>query len=161
MHNTEDGPSHSRCAAALLQEAPHHAVLTGRDGRPCRVWLNPHSAAFGDALRRSARGGSLDGLRGLLTGVDLYVWQSTHLLHADFERESGVQGVRVALRSGSIQANDETVAQPEAFPWVFPDPGLAANTDVEDRRTVVCDWLKANTRLAAIYPEGFNVTWYH
>ena len=103
---------------AHLSDVAHYAELTGRDGLPCRIWLNPVSGEFSSALQSGA---SLAGLRGLLTSGDLYVWQSVNLLHADFERESGVEGARVGLRSGTIQVNDETVAHPELFSWMFLD----------------------------------------
>ena len=96
----------------------------------------------------------MSGLRGLLTASDLYIWQSMNLLHADFEKKTGIEGVRIALRSSLILINDETVAMPEHFPWIFPDPAEATQTDIEDRWTIVARWIKANKRLAPIYPYG-------
>jgi hypothetical protein len=120
------------------------------------VWKNPNKREFASAIKR----GVTAGLRGLLTGTDLYVWQSVNLLHIDFERDAAVSGVRVALRSGEIQVNDETVAQPEHFPWIFPQPQAADAMDIEDRRTLVETWLLSNVRLKRAYPTGFKVTWY-
>jgi hypothetical protein len=96
----------------------------------------------------------------LVTATDLYVWQSTSLLHTDFERQMGISGIRVALRSGELQVNDETIDQPEHFPWVFPQSHLVAEMDIEDRRATVAAWLRASARLRRVYPRGFNVVWY-
>jgi hypothetical protein len=142
-----------------LNEAPHYAEVQGRDGLPCRVWINPSRREFATAIRRSSDG-STAGLRGLVTATDLYTWQSLNLLHMDFEREIGVLGVRVGLRAGVIQVNDETVAQPEHFPWIFPDTTKADEIDIENRRSIVEQWLAANKRLAHIYPQKFTVSWY-
>lgn len=143
-------------ASQILTEAPFYAELQERDGLPCRVWKNPTNREFAGAIQR----GATSGLRGLLTGSDLYVWQSLNLLHTDFERDAAVSGVRVALRSGELQVNDETVDQPEHFPWIFPQPGAVVNLDVDDRRAIVATWLLANPRLKRVYPESFKTTWY-
>jgi hypothetical protein len=136
-----------------------HAELQGRDGLPCRVWRNPSTPEFADAVRQ-ASGAALAGLRGLVTATNLYIWQSTNLLHTDFEGQSGISGIRVALRTDELQVNDETVDQPEHFPWVFPNPGLIAEMDVEDRRAIVAAWLLSSARLRGVYPHGFRVVWY-
>lgn len=141
-------------ATQSLTEAPFYAELQGRDGLPCRVWKNPNKREFASAINR----GVTAGLRGLLTGADLYVWQSVNLLHTDFERDAAVSGVRVALRAGEIQVNDETVDQPEHFPWIFPQ--AVNDMDIEDRRAIVATWLLSNARLKRVYPPGFKVTWY-
>jgi hypothetical protein len=144
---------------ALALTDAFHGELQGRDGLPCRVWRNPSTAGFADAVRE-ASGAALAGLRGLVTATDLYVWQSTSLLHTDFERQMGISGIRVALRSGELQVNDETIDQPEHFPWVFPQSHLVAEMDIEDRRATVAAWLRASARLRRVYPRGFNVVWY-
>jgi hypothetical protein len=118
--------------------------LTGRDGLPCQVWQNPTNYNFG--------------MRGLLTQSDIYVWQSDHLSHADFERATGIEGLQITLRAGQVHANNETVALPEHFPWVFPDRGQAEAMDVEDRRKMVTEHL--GNRLRHVYPTGFIVHWY-
>jgi hypothetical protein len=141
-------------ASQALTETPFHAELQGRDGLPCRVWKNPTKREFASAISRSATAG----LRGLLTASDLYVWQSINLLHTDFECNAAVSGVRVALRPGELQVNDETVDQPEHFPWIFPLS--VTEMDIEDRRTIVATWLLSNLRLKHVYPDGFKVTWY-
>lgn len=119
-------------------------ALTDRGGQPCQVWRNPDGLA--------------NEMRGLLTQSDLYVWQSPELLHADFERGTGLAGVHVTLREHAVLANNETVALPEYFPWLFPDLRQAEAMDVEDRRTMVADHL--GVRLRNIYPGGFTVLWY-
>jgi hypothetical protein len=188
MHMTDDptGPLHSqdkrgpwggpvsqkiakkkarRKVASIQVRAVHaltdafHAELQGRDGLPCRVWRNPSIPGFADAVRE-ASGVALAGLRGLVTAGDFYVWQSTSLLHTDFERQMGISGIRLALRSGELQVNDETVDQPEHFPWVFPQPEIVAEIDIENRRGIVTTWLLSNERLQGVYPHGFKVVWY-
>lgn len=142
-----------------LNEAPHYADLQGRDGLACRVWKNPSQREFANAIRSSPDDAAA-GLRGLLTATDLYTWQSMNFLHSDFERESGVQGVRVTLRAGTIRINDETIALPEHFPWIFPDPVKAAEMDNDEKWSIVAGWLKANKRLSRVYPQGFTVAGY-
>jgi hypothetical protein len=122
-----------------LNEALHYADLQGRDGLACRVWKNPSQREFANAIRSSSDGVAA-GLRGLLTATDLYTWQSMNFLHADFERESGMQGVRVTLRAGAIRLNDETIALPEHFPWIFPDAAKAAEMDNDEKLAVVTGW---------------------
>lgn len=143
-------------AIDVLSEAPVFAELQGRDGLSYRVWKNPSIRQFSNAIRRT----STTGLRGLITGVDLYVWQSMSLLHTDFERDTSMSGIRLALRAEQVQVNDETVDQPEHFPWVFPQPERIAEMDIEDRREIVAKWLMSNARLKRLYPSGFQVTWY-
>lgn len=140
-----------------LFEAPHFADLTGRDGLPCRVWRNPSRREFAAALRSRATDAS--GLRGLVTQTDLYVWQSINLLHPDFERDTAINGIRIALRPDQIMVNDEAVMV-EHFPWVFPNQKQAEEMDTEDRRNVVADHLKRHPRLSRVYPNGFVVSWY-
>jgi hypothetical protein len=139
-----------------LLETPFYGELQGRDGLSCRVWQNPSRQAFSAAIRHG--GPAVAGLRGLLTSHDIFVWQSMNLLHTDFERESGISGLRVALRSGQLHVNDETVDQPEQFPWIFPQS--VREMDIEDRRTIVAQWLLTSVRLKRIYPAGFNIVWY-
>lgn len=141
-----------------LSESPHFADLTGRDGLPCRVWKNPSRREFAVALR--SRVTDAYGLRGLITQTDLYVWQSVNLLHPDFEKATAIDGIRIALRSDQIMVNDETVAFPEHFPWIFPDREQAEAMDIEDRRNLVTDHLKAHVRLSRVYPTSFAVIWY-
>jgi hypothetical protein len=126
---------------------------------PCRIWINPARQEFANAIQRSP-GGATAGLRGLLTSTDLYTWQSMNLLHADFERKTGIEGVRVGLRHGEIQANSETIAHPEHFRWIFPDQAQAEQLDMEDRRIIVANWLKSNKRLKRIYVNPFQIEWY-
>jgi hypothetical protein len=120
------------------------------------VWTNPSTPGFADAVRE-ASGAELAGLRGLVTASDFYVWQSTNLLHTDFEGQSGISGIRVALRTDELQVNDETVDQPEHFPWVFPRPDIVAEMNIEDRRAIVATWLISSAHLRGIYLRG-NVT---
>jgi hypothetical protein len=141
-----------------LYKAPHFADLTGRDGLPCRVWKNPNQPGFAASLRSSSTDAT--GLRGLLTKSDIYVWQSINLLHPDFERETDIEGMRIALRAGQVQVNDDPVALPEHFPWVFSDPAQAEAMDIEDRRKIVIDHLQKDARLKRTYPAGFTVIWY-
>jgi hypothetical protein len=146
-------------AISALEQAALYVVLAGRDGAPCGVWANPSDNRLAEAIHRTPPGG-LAGLRGLLTQSDLYIWQSVNLLHSDFERDTGLQGVRLALRSAEVLVNDETVALPEHFPWVFTEGAEIASADIEDRRTTVAERLQGNARLQAIYPCGFTVGWY-
>jgi hypothetical protein len=143
-------------ATSSLDQTASWGVLIGRDGSPFRIWANPSNVAFAEAVRLAAPA-DLSGLRGLLTQSNLYIWQSVNLLHADFERDTGIHGIRLALRSGEVFVNDETVAMPEHFPWLFPD---AVAMDVDDLREAAAGWLRANARLRAIYPTGFRLGWY-
>jgi hypothetical protein len=120
--------------------------------QPYRIWKNPSQDEF-TTICTSAE------LRGLLTATDLYVWQGM-TPHAEFEKETGIQGVRIVLRAGMICSNDETIALPEHFPWIFPDPIKAAEMDMDDRRAIVVTWLTTNSRLSNIYPHGFSIDGY-
>jgi hypothetical protein len=124
----------------------------------CRVWRNPDRQEFATSLRSPTA--DTTGLRGLVSQSDLYVWQSIDLLHSDFERDTGIEGMRIALRANEVQTNDESAALPAHFPWVFPDRAQAEAMDVEDRRKVVSDYLQANVRLQCIYPAGYTIVWY-
>ena len=86
---------------------------------------------------------------GLLTETDLFVRRDGS--HADFQI---VSGLRIRLHPHEVHVNDEVVAFPEFFPWVFPD--LLADTD--DLRNIVTTYLEV--RLRWIYPAGFIVRWY-
>ncbi|WP_039887530.1 hypothetical protein [Acidiphilium sp. PM] len=143
----------------FLSETPKFAELTERGGMPCRVWLDPSSVEFVTALRK-ASDAEVTGLRGLLTEKALYVWQSANLLHMDFERLTGTEGMRLGLRANEIQVNDETVAQPAYFPWVFRDHSAAISSDIEDRRRLVERFLMLNTKVKTIYPDVFRILWY-
>jgi len=142
-------------ATQCLNETPSFTELTGRDGLAYQVWKNPTKQEFRNAIKH---GSSTDGLRGLLTGTDLYIWQSINLLHADFERDTTILGVRIALRSDEVRVNDETIDQPEHFPWIFTKDVF--DMDIEARRTIVAAWLLSNDRLNRLYANGFKVTWY-
>jgi hypothetical protein len=146
-------------AVSMLWETPPHTTPVGRDGAPCRVWANPTRSGFAEAIKCASHA-ELAGLRAVTTSVDIHVWQSVNLLHTDFERATGIQGVRLALRSGGVLVNDETIAMPEHFPWVFPDITRAMILDTEDRRTMAVAWIQANVRLRPIYPTGFTAGWY-
>jgi hypothetical protein len=121
--------------------------------RLCRVSKNPTRRQVAIELRSSS-----SWLRGLLTHADIYVWRD--LSHSEFERETGIEGMRLILRTWEVQANDESAALPEHFPWVFPDREKAEAMDIEDRRKVVADYLQANVRLKRIHTAGFTVVWY-
>jgi hypothetical protein len=97
-------------------------------------------------------------MRGLVTQTDLYVWQSMN--HSAFEQATAINGIRIALRTDQIMVNDEAVAFPEHFPWVFPDREQAEAMDIEDRRKLVTQHLERHTRLNRVYPSGFAVVWY-
>ena len=132
------------------------SCVKGRDGRDCPVWTNPSDQ---DAAKLLA--GSRDehsSLRAILTEHDLYVWQGKHVPHGDFVRRVGVDGVRIRLRPDMVFVNEETVGMPSAFPWIFQIDGDAL--DIGYRREIVEQWLQANSRLAAFYPNGFTVNWY-
>lgn len=143
----------------FLSGTPQFAELTERGGMPCCVWLDPSSVEFVTALRK-ASDAEITGLRGVLTEKALYVWQSANLLHMDFERLTGTEGMRLGLRANEIQVNDETVAQPAYFPWVFREHSAAISSDIEDRRRLVERFLVLNTRIKTIYPDDFRIFWY-
>jgi hypothetical protein len=139
----------------ILNETPTFGEMTGRDGLSYRIWQNPNSIMFSNALNK-ALNPTLAGLRGLLAETDLYVWQSSNILHSDFEKYQNIFGMKLGLRTGIIQVNDETVDQPEQFPWIFTDTDM----DIEERRNLVEKYLKTNKRIAVIYPQSFKVVWY-
>ncbi len=142
-----------------LNETPFYTELQGRDGLPCRVWKNPSNHEFTNAVTQATKS-SLSGLRGLIAKNDLYVWQSVNLLHIDFERDAAISGMRIALKTNQLHVNDETVDQPEHFPWIFNNLPTIAEVDMEDRRKIVETWLSSFNRLKRIYPTGFKVIWY-
>jgi hypothetical protein len=154
-----DTPPIANLAISTLRGTPHFGNLVGRDGRLCTVWANPSKVEFAKAIDRGSSG-AVAGLRGMLTPTGLYVWQNVNVLHRDFERDIGINGVRLALRSAEVLVNDETVALPEHFPWVFTEGAEITHMDIEHRRTIVAEWLRGNARLQAIYPCGFTVGWY-
>jgi hypothetical protein len=135
---------------------PHFAELKARDGLLCKVWINPSERKFAQAIERF----DVYGLRALFTDIDLFVWQSNYLLHMDFERDMAVQGMKVLLKPAEVYVNDETVAQPECFRWIFSDPTKAVEMDIEDRRIVVTHWLQTNERLKRLYLNRFKIMWY-
>jgi hypothetical protein len=120
------------------------------------VWKNPSDREVSEIMARSAH--AHWEVRGLLTEHDLYLWQSVHVLHGDFARQTGVDGVRVRLAPNLVAINQETVGMPSAFPWIFENDGNFM--DVDRRREIVEQWLNPNPRLAVIYPRGFTVNWY-
>ena len=134
-------------------QTTYYAELTGRGGQPCPVWRNLTDFEVQEQRDRNEKKAA-SGLRGLLTQSDLYVWESVDLLHSDFERLTGVQGMRIVLRAHAVHVNNETVALPEFFPWVFSN----ADLDNDDRRHIVKEHLRQ--RLRHIYPTGFAVFWY-
>jgi hypothetical protein len=90
----------------------------------------------------------------------LYFWQRTGVPHDDFVRQTGIEGVRVALRhNGVVHTNEETVIAPSLYSWVFA-PHDGDDLDMDRRRQAVEQWLKMNARLRTIYPRGFAVGWY-
>lgn len=129
----------------------------GTDGRNCRVWINPANPAVVVWIALESGSG---GLRCLANEKDLYIWRSSHLLHGRCEQLTGLSGVRLVLSAnGSVQANLETVALPEFFPWVF---GVVPSGDMDasERQGKVEDWLRAHPRLQTILPQGFQLGWY-
>lgn len=139
----------------IITEA-EYARLTGRDGLEYFVWRNPSQRELVNQIAKAPHG--REGMRAMLTEHDLYFWQSANVLHGDFSRQTGIDGVRVTLhQDGIVQANEETVGVPEEFPWIFTDGDAM---DIADRRLLVETWLRSNRRLAVIYPGGFRVSWY-
>lgn len=132
------------------------AYVTGRDGRDYPVWKTPHDQKVSNLIAGSRH--EQGSLRAMLTEHDLYLWQSVHVPHGDFARQTGVDGVRVRLAPNIIAVNQETIGIPSEYPWIFGHSGDLM--DVERRREIVERWLKANSRLAVIYPRGFTVNWY-
>jgi len=95
--------------------------------------------------------------RALLTQSKLFVWYD-HTSHAEFEHDTGVQGIRLLLRDGEVQVHHETVAFPEHFRWVLPD---AEMLDMDDRRRLVEEFLAVSDHLKQFYPTGFRISWYY
>jgi hypothetical protein len=126
--------------------------VKGRDTLDYCVCKNPTHTEFVNLVHGS------EGSRAVLTEHDLYCWQSTQVLRAEFVQQTGIDGIRVALRPPTGMAvNLETIASPSEFPWVFSNVG---DLDMDDRRQIVEKWLHANLRLTAIYPNGFMIDWY-
>jgi hypothetical protein len=130
--------------------------LTGRNGLRQRVWKNPGCAEFSKIVIDAAQHG---GMRCLLTVRDLFFWQGMALLHNDFVEQTGIDGVKIRLSRDGVLANLETIAVPEAFPWVFA--GVTVDElDMEVRRAVVERWLRARGRLRHVYGINFGIQWY-
>lgn len=140
-----------------LVDAWPYAAGSGERDLPCPFWKNPDSKDFRDGLENLKF--SCEGLRAIVTERDLYVWQSNDLLHADFVRRTGFDGVRVGLRQRSIEVNQETVAFPEEFPWIFTEAEVEEMDDGQ-RHSVIVDWLLDCHVLNNLYPNGFLTTWY-
>jgi hypothetical protein len=130
--------------------------VIGRDGTACPVWKNPSGQQFAKLNSGSSYG--YEGMRAMLTERDLYLWQGAQVLHGDFARQTGVDGVRVRLAANLVAVNEETAGVPSEFPWIFDGNGDLM--DVERRREMAERWLNANSRLTAIYPSGFGINWY-
>jgi hypothetical protein len=143
-------------ATTFLDELPYILEVQGRDGLACRVWENPTSAGLAKAINH-AQPSELAGLRGILTENNLYVWQSTNVLHLHYENQTGIHGVRIRFHKEEIQAHHEAVAFPEYFQWVYRDN---APPEIDVRRAVLATWLAGNNRLRVIYPNSFLVSWY-
>jgi hypothetical protein len=146
------------CSEPARATIPHNFEMITAEGWTCPVRRSPGDA-FG-LLLRGAPGRALVGMHGLLTETDLLVWQSTTLLHADVERVAGLRGVRIMLRNSGVRVENETVAMPERFPWLFPDAVRTAELEVEERRQAVAAWLTTNRRLCVLYPSGVEIDWY-
>jgi hypothetical protein len=128
--------------------------IEGRDKRDYYVWKNPTHPGFLNLIRQAPHGS--EGMRAMMTSHDLYFWQSLHVLHGDFTRQTGIDGVRIMLRPAEIAVNQEVIAMPFEFPWIFDDD----DPDLDERQVIVERWLHANSRLTTIYTQGFNVNWY-
>jgi hypothetical protein len=141
--------------AEILPEAIY-AELTGRDGLSHCVWKNPGCAGFANVVLDAA---NHDGMRSLLTEDDFFFWQSIALLHDDFIKQTGIDGVKIRLGRDGVLANLETIGAAEAFPWVFAGVDVD-DLDMEVRREVVERWLRANDRLRLLYGATFPIQWY-
>ncbi|MDO9707644.1 hypothetical protein [Paracraurococcus lichenis] len=124
-------------------------VIAG--GRSCSIRRNPGDA-FG-LLLRGAPARALAGTRGLLTATDLLVWQNGTVFHDDVERATGLRGLHLVLRNADVGVSLDALDPGMGPPWLLP-AGEAT------RREAVTAWLRANPRLAALYPEGFGIDWY-
>ena len=141
--------------SSLLRSVPTHAVVADADDTACSVWRNPDGAGFNRAMATGAF--ATDGLRAILTGASLYLWQSTSMLHGAMAARLGVDGVRVRLLPGRVLANQEACALPEHLHWVFAP---AADLDVEARRACLVRWMRCFPPLVTLYADGFEVDWY-
>jgi hypothetical protein len=131
-------------------------TIEGTDGLSLRIWRNPEAA---ELVKLVVRSDGDDGMRCLLTVTDFFFWQSATLLHNGFIKHTGIDGLKIALRRDAVLANFETIAAPEAFPWVFEN-ALVDELDIEERREVVESWLRRNDRLQGVYGAKFPVRWY-
>ena len=132
------------------------ARVQGRDGHHYCVWRNPSDREVAELIAGSPR--AKWRVRAVLTEHDLYLWHSARVLHGDFVRQVGADGVRVRLQPDIVLVNQETIAAPSEFPWIFENDGNLI--DMDRRREMVERWLKANLRLATFYPHGFTTNWY-
>ena len=122
------------------------------------TWTNPTFAAFREVADPAS--GSIEELRAIVSGDDIHVWKDPNLLHAAFAQQKGVDGVRLRLRRRLVQVNQETVAFPDHFPWVFNDVEAAWQMAIEERHLVVSRWLRQSRALLLLYPSGFEIAWY-
>ena len=120
---------------AALATLRHHSTIPGQDGNDCKIWLNPGSAELAAALQRAIPDG-VPILRGLLSETGLFVWHGACLRHADFERATGMDGIRLQLGYGSILVHEDVLTL-AVLPWAG-DEGI--DLDVEERRAAVAGY---------------------
>jgi hypothetical protein len=96
---------------------------------------NPGKAGFAEAIDR-VHPGVLARLRGLLTSKGC--GQSVNLMLGDFERETGIHGIRLAPPIARDTGQRRDRRQPETLPLLFPA------MDVEDRRPAVAEEMRSN-----------------
>jgi hypothetical protein len=126
--------------------------INGRDNLSYCVWKNPTQTEFMNLVHGT------EGSRAILTEPDLYCWQSPQVSHSDFVQQTGIDGIRLALRPPiGIAVNHDPDGLRAEFPWAVPN---GDKLDMVDRRRSVEEWLRANPRLTMIQPIGFVIDWY-
>jgi hypothetical protein len=81
-------------------------------------------------------------------------WES----HAQFEKDTGITGVHIIVDQNTVLINDEAVALPELYSWIYPDN--VADLEIEQRRRIVEQFVQSCAQAESICPPGCRFAWY-
>jgi hypothetical protein len=99
-------------------------------------------------------------MRAVLTkDVKFAVWaDNSWSSHAEFESDTGMTGVRLIIDHNTVLINDETVALPHLYSWLYPDD--VDELDIDERRRIVETFILSCNQAQAICPPGCRFGWY-